>query len=137
MSSCSAQQYQQASTCFGKLSLIPACDALCDGCSGAGSTACSACAASKYSVDGTSLTCVSACADAGSNYFLDGSVCKQCDAVCATCGGPSSSECVTCASGKFEIIDSPSKNPKHCDASCGSGTFLESSHCRSESLIYR
>lgn len=115
---------------YGEFTL--ACDALCDGCSGSGNTACSSCASSKLSVESTSLTCVNDCIDAGSNYFLDGGVCKECDAVCATCGGSNPYDCLTCAAGKLEIIDSPSKNPKHCTDSCGAGTFAQSTYCRSE-----
>ena len=112
------------------------CDALCDGCSGSGNTACSACASSKLSVESTSMTCVNACSEAGPNYFLDGSVCKQCDAACGSCGGSSSSDCITCASGKLEVIDSLSKNPKHCVDSCGVGTYPDSTNCRSKSLLH-
>ena len=46
-----------------------ACDPLCDGCTGAGNTSCSACDSSAKSVDGVPNKCVAHCSDHASNFF--------------------------------------------------------------------
>ena len=122
-SACSPQYYSSgANQCSG-------CDPLCDGCTGAGNSLCSACASSKYLIEGTT-TCVTNCGDHAANFYLDGSTCKQCDGACATCGGGEAYNCDTCTSGYKEVIDSPSKDPKHCVSSCGHGTYADGAVCR-------
>ena len=34
--------------------------------------------------------------DCGSNYYLDNNVCKICNSKCATCSGPSETNCLSC-----------------------------------------
>ena len=107
------------------------CDPLCATCTGAGNSLCSSCASGKYSVEGTSTTCVSACSDYASNYFLDGSVCKPCHLECATCNGPEDYTCDTCVNK--EILDSSLKSPKHCTSSCGAGLYADGLDCKGKS----
>ena len=95
-SSCNAQYYSSGPN------QCSACHPLCDGCTGPDSTSCSACASGKYAIDGTN-TCVSACSDHAPNYYLDGSICKQCDPLCATCTGAGNSLCSTCASSIYSV----------------------------------
>ena len=64
-----------------------ACDGLCNGCTGAGNTNCSACDVSAKSIDGVANKCVSQCSDHASNFYADSSVCRQCNSACATCNG--------------------------------------------------
>ena len=126
--SCASQYYSAGgNTCL-------ACDSRCNGCSGPGNTQCSSCASGKFSQQGVSGLCVNACSNIGANYYAHGSVCKQCDSLCGTCSGGQAYNCLTCASGKVEIVDSPLRSPKHCTASCGSdnGTYLDGSDCRGE-----
>ena len=111
-----------------------ACHGFCDGCTNAGNTFCSACDADKYSVENTN-TCVEACSDYASNYYLDDPVCRECDDACATCGGGEAFNCVTCTGNYKEVIDSPSKDPKHCVSSCGTGTYEDGSVCRGKLLM--
>lgn len=136
-SSCSPQYYDAGSnTC-------QACDPLCDGCTGAGNTMCSSCATNKYLVFSTN-TCVSACSDYAANYFLDGSICKQCDPLCATCTGAGSNLCSSCASsysveGTQTCVSAcsnfaanyylDSSTCKECDALCATCTGPDNSMC--------
>lgn len=118
---CSPQYYSSAAN------ECSACDALCDGCTGIDSTSCSACASGIYSIEGTN-TCVSACADHAPNYYLDWSLCKQCDPLCGTCSGPSSSLCLSCASGKFAVAATNT-----CVSACSDyapSYYLDGSTCR-------
>ena len=121
---CSAQYYSSAAnTCSP-------CDPLCDGCYGPNNSECSACASGKYSLDGTALTCLNACTDVGSTYYLDGTVCKACVAPCLTCEGPQHYECNTCDGSSIEYVDSSLKNPLHCKTDCGVETYVDGSVCR-------
>ena len=63
-----------------------ACDALCDGCTGAGNTNCSTCDTSAKSINGVPNKCVAQCSDHASNFFLsDSSTCSECHTNCNTC----------------------------------------------------
>ena len=75
---------------------------------------------------------MNSCSDVASNYYANGSTCRPCNSLCATCSGGQSYNCNSCASGKIELVDSPLKNPKHCLASCGgsTGTYLDGSNCK-------
>lgn len=115
--------------------MCQSCDQLCNGCTGAGNTACSACSVDNFLVQGTS-TCVAACADYAGNYFADGSTCRECNSACATCGGAEAYNCNSCAVGGVELVDSVVKDPLHCVTSCATdnGTYLDQqSNCRSKS----
>ena len=104
------------------------CDPLCATCTGPASSDCSSCSGGKYTVEGVAGKCVTACADHAANYYLDGSICKLCNGECATCSGPLDYNCDTCVNK--EILDSPSKDPKHCTSSCGAGLYADGSDCR-------
>lgn len=97
---------------------------------GPANTECSACATGKFSLENTSLTCVNACTDLGSNYYLDGTVCKACVAPCATCQGPEHYKCNTCTTGAIEYVDSTLKDPVDCKTDCGVQTYVDSTVCR-------
>ena len=121
---CSAQYYSSAAnTCSP-------CDPLCDGCSGGSSAHCSACATGKFSLEGTTYTCLNDCSDVSAEYYLDGTVCKACDSACGSCGGAHDFNCITCKSPAIEYVDSTIKSPMHCITTCGVTTFVDATVCR-------
>ena len=105
-----------------------ACDQLCNGCTASGNTACQACATNIYSVENTSLKCVADCSHHGSNFYLDGSICKQCDVLCATCTGAGNTLCSSCAVSKY-AVDSTSTCVSAC-SNYATNYYLDSSTCR-------
>ena len=141
-SSCAASKYPVESTTIcvsdctdhaanffldASTSTCKQCDPFCASCNGPGSNACTSCAAGKYIVSGTSI-CVTACSDHAANYYLDSTTCKLCNGECATCSGPLDYNCDTCVNK--EILDSPTKSPKHCTSSCGDGLYVDGADCR-------
>ena len=57
--------------------MILACNALCNECTGAGNTNCSACDASSKSIDGVPNKCVAQCSDHASNFYaFTNTLCK-------------------------------------------------------------
>lgn len=96
----------------------PNCDYRCDGCSGPLNTQCIACAAGKFSNESVAGTCVDACSDIGTNYYADNTVCRLCNAYCATCSGPLEYNCEQCHASAIEYVTSPLKDPVHCTSLC-------------------
>ena len=117
--SCSSQHFPSApfpASCAN-------CDAACNECSGAGNSNCQACAVNYYPVDLLPSTCVANCRDHASNFYLDGSLCKECASECGTCSGPLNSNCDSCAVSRYEIVGHPSSSPMYCLSSCPSFYF--------------
>ena len=112
------------------------CDPLCDGCTDAGNTFCSACAATKYPVFNTN-TCVSACTDHAANFYLDASTstCKQCDAACASCTAAQPFNCNACSTNYKEVVGSSVANPNECVNPCIAGTYTDGNFCRGKKLL--
>ena len=111
------------------------CDPLCDTCTGAGNSLCSLCATNIYAVESTSTTCVATCTDHAANFFLDGSVCKQCDVACASCTASQPFNCNACSTNYKEVVGSSVANPKECVSTCGAGTYTDGNFCRGKSLF--
>ena len=76
------------------------CDASCETCSGTLATDCLTCPSGTYFFAGNT-SCV-ACTDPGYEH-TDGISCVAiaCDASCATCTGPSATDCLTCPGGTY------------------------------------
>nr|KAG5706521.1 hypothetical protein BaRGS_028692 [Batillaria attramentaria] len=95
------------------------CDQECEGaCTGTGPSHCQAC---KHFTNLTDGTCVAACPN---GTYVHEKTCKECDAACRTCSGPTLMECLTCYEGvKF--------HPKHgtCYEECLPGTYSDIAHC--------
>ncbi|KAL4469881.1 hypothetical protein ABPG72_011102 [Tetrahymena utriculariae] len=62
-------------------------------------------------------TCINStnCTSCTQGYYLNGSICFQCDSSCLSCTGPSSSDCIVCAQSGDYISLNLNKN---CVASC-------------------
>ena len=57
-------------------------------------------------------------------------MCLPCHENCATCSGPDSYNCNSCADGKKEDISSLLKNPKQCVDSCPTESYeMEDGSC--------
>ncbi|KRX02881.1 WD40-repeat-containing domain [Pseudocohnilembus persalinus] len=56
------------------------------------------------------------CIACNSQYYLDNSVCYNCDALCLECYGPSSNNCLSCQSQFY--LDSATDTCLGCDSSC-------------------
>lgn len=95
------------------------CHEECEGtCTGTGPTHCLAC---KHFTNQTFGTCVPECQN---GTYVHERMCKECDAACQTCSGPTLMECRTCHEGvKF--------HPKHntCYEECLPGTYNGLVHC--------
>ncbi|XP_062317550.1 proprotein convertase subtilisin/kexin type 5 isoform X1 [Osmerus eperlanus] len=101
-----------------------ACHRCCQSCGGPGHNECQTCAVPKYLQNST---CVSEC-PAGtysSRQQADGAelgFCSPCDHVCASCSGASPKDCLTCASGYFNLLHL-------CVSNCPTGYYSKSSNC--------
>lgn len=79
------------------------CDASCSACSGAGPTACTACSAAS----GLSLykgSCIATCPGGFFSYYNShyfDNLCEPCDALCASCISPATTDCLSCHPGAF------------------------------------
>eukprot|EP00043_Microstomoeca_roanoka_P015853 m.159144 g.159144 ORF g.159144 m.159144 type:complete len:1451 (-) comp16346_c0_seq3:51-4403(-) len=96
------------------------CSQACDeGCWGPGDWQCFACAPNTVSIVGIShgvaqVTCGSACPPG--TYTDSDRVCRPCDPLCSTCGGPEVSDCTSCQS----LADAAANR---CVATCPLDTF--------------
>ncbi len=96
----------------------------CTSCSGPTAGTCTACAAGRYLANGSCVAC-STCAagtyqTAACTTKAD-TACAACDPSCATCGGPGTTGCTSCASGKYLSNGSC----KDC-TTCAAGTYATS-----------
>ena len=71
---------------------------------------------------------MSACSDIAPNYYLDGSLCKPCNSLCATCTGPEEYVCTSCEASAIDYVDSTVKNPKHCTNQCGTSRYHDTAN---------
>ncbi|KAJ7897319.1 insulin-like growth factor binding protein [Mycena olivaceomarginata] len=113
-----------------------ACDASCSTCSGSPTT-CLTCPSNQLALNGK---CVSTCP---SNTFSASGACLACHPDCATCSGPSFTQCASCPSSrpvltsgrclptcsKVEFFDTTSSTCQPCDASCSSCSGSGPSNC--------
>jgi proprotein convertase subtilisin/kexin type 5 len=81
---CSLQYYADTNGCSPCITDCSVCT---------GPTGCTTCTANHYLY---SNTCVLTCPD-GFTTSNNPNICYQCDSTCATCNGPSSSQCTTCS----------------------------------------
>ncbi|KAJ7351213.1 hypothetical protein DFH08DRAFT_740815, partial [Mycena albidolilacea] len=113
-----------------------ACDASCSTCSGSPTT-CLTCPSNQLTLNGK---CVSTCP---SNTSSASGACLACHPDCATCSGPSFTQCASCPSSrpvltsgrclptcsKVEFFDTTSSTCQPCDASCSSCSGSGPSNC--------
>ena len=97
------------------------CDAACGTCSGPASSDCLSCTSTStpFLHNGT---CVAECPSNGTYSGAIGSVaaCLACDSTCATCGGPGSTDCVSCPASGTPFFDAGS-----CVSACPSGKYAD------------
>ncbi|KAJ6541936.1 insulin-like growth factor binding protein [Mycena capillaripes] len=113
-----------------------ACDPSCSTCTGS-ATSCLTCPSNQLALNGK---CVSTCP---SNTFSASGACVACHPDCATCSGPSFTQCASCPSNrpvlssgrclstcsKAQFFDATSGACQACDASCSSCSGSGPSNC--------
>ncbi|KAJ7144943.1 hypothetical protein C8R43DRAFT_953730 [Mycena crocata] len=142
--SCEIPSFNVASTvnqlkctgCIKGTVLSGACDSSCSTCSGS-ATSCLSCPSNQLALNGK---CVSTCP---SNTFSASGICVACHPDCATCSGPSFSQCSSCPSdrpvlnsgrclptcSKAQFFDPSANACQACDASCSSCSGAGPSNC--------
>ena len=94
------------------------CDASCATCFGPLAWECATCAPAHPLLD-TPSTCVASCTPLR-KYANSSAVCVDCDPACATCSGPSSTDCLSCAGQSAAFLHGGT-----CVESCPIDTFAE------------
>jgi len=102
-------------------SVCQPCGATCGTCTGPTSSDCASCASADTPFLHSSM-CVAECPSIGTFSGVVGSVatCVTCESSCLTCGGPGSTDCLSCASDKYYDAGT-------CVDACPSGKYADGS----------
>ncbi|EAR88128.2 zinc finger lsd1 subclass family protein (macronuclear) [Tetrahymena thermophila SB210] len=97
------------------------CDSSCFTCSGSQPNNCLSCQSPSF-FQPSSKTCVLQCNTNQYSLISPTPVCLDCDPSCATCSGPTQTNCLSCHGSNF--LDSTTKS---CVTTCPNGTYLNAS----------
>ncbi|KAL4490436.1 hypothetical protein ABPG72_002646 [Tetrahymena utriculariae] len=139
VTTCSSNQYKniQNQTCSP-------CNFSCSTCKGPDSTDCLSCSGALY-LDQPRGICSNQCPDKQYKN-IQNNKCEQCNPTCASCNGPSSSECASCDLPRFyqastkqcvtdclsnQFKDTQQKRCRNCDPTCATCSDAYSNNCTS------
>ena len=105
--------------------LCKPCDATCSSCQGPLANECTDCVIGlKRTSLALTFNCIPSCLV---GTFEENNICKVCDATCATCDGPTASDCLTCQPHLVPVGAGPNHT---CENSCGDEKFYNGSSCQ-------
>lgn len=120
---------------FPNFDRCDACHPSCRECSGPAANQCTACYVSATLASGA-CTCDSGfnfnpetrtCVNCAANEFSAGGTCTACHSTCASCIGPSQTDCTVCAGGFVQVPSTTSNVRVVCQ--CNPGNFYNGSAC--------